>query len=75
MATANYPEVGGKANARLASGSRYEARWDGLRWWLKVNGDRSEVPVERGYVVAWEVLAKRKAKGWVDRVLSALRIR
>ena len=71
--TSPYPEVGGRAMVKLVSGSLYDARWDGLRWWINVPNDDNDLPVEKAYVTGWDVVPLGKSVSWIKRFFAAIR--
>jgi hypothetical protein len=47
------PTVGELFEVTLANGSKFQAYWDGLQWWMGVNDDPNDVPVTNDFVVSW----------------------
>lgn len=47
------PPVGPTHEVTLANGSKFLANWDGLQWWMGVNEDPNDVPVNNSFVVSW----------------------
>lgn len=48
------PDVGIQVEITLANSSKFTAYWDGLQWWMGVNDDPNDVPVNNDYVVSWQ---------------------
>lgn len=47
------PPVGEQQEITLANGDKFLAVWDGLQWWMGVDNNPNDVPVDNGFVASW----------------------
>lgn len=47
------PPAGNTVDVTLANGSKFPATWDGLQFWVGVNDDPNDIPVNNDFVVSW----------------------
>lgn len=53
MALETYPPLGQNVNVTLVNGSTAIAYWDGLQWWVGVDGQPDDLPIVNEFVSSW----------------------
>jgi len=56
MAINNFPDLGTNVRVVMSNGSEFTGYWDGLQWWVGINNDPNDLPVENDFVVRWRQL-------------------
>jgi len=48
------PDLGVNVEITLTSGGKATGYWDGLQWWVGVDGQPDDLPIVNGFVASWK---------------------
>lgn len=50
------PQIGIQVSIQVANGSTFTGYYDGLQWWVGINDDPNDLPINNEFVTGWQSL-------------------
>ena len=55
MSMETYPEnLGQNVHITLVDGTQTDGYWDGLQWWVGIENDGNDLPIDNAFVASWQ---------------------
>jgi hypothetical protein len=54
MAIENYPDIGVLVKIVMQSGAYFQGYWDGDRWYIGVDSNQFDAPLDQDLIAYWE---------------------